>query len=326
MLYHSNVLRNLSGEDDVTAIKRYFHKINKGETGKLCPHECEFIALRFRHIYKDDDNTDNPVLAIDPYDQHFLSEAVFKYLVLIYFENLDFLRPVLGATREMSYEEILRDKKKFYELLQHWQIRLRSNKNDRFLHEVKLEYLRKLAIIKRQKLNGLLGYHMYLRKCLEQELLAFYIYFTVKSYFKNLQTTYIQTQAYGQRFVVNIYSYVHILSRHYIPKFNGIDTEKTFNNSLSFIDPFNLPSSLIQIVDDYFQHVPQNFILNQEYMLFAYQRQRYIIWWKLKTIQEINNEISYEIRTLYRVHRLNDLAKFNNTTLFERVDGVQFHY
>lgn len=153
------------------------------------------------------------------------------------------------------------------------------------------------------------GYFLYMRKILEQEILAFYVYFTVKIFFRNLNTTFVELIVGKKCFIMNYYGYVHIVSRHYIPKFNGIDPERSFNASLPFIDPFYLPAGLLQLLADYFDRAPQDYQFNSQYLIFSYKNEHYIIWWKEKRLAELNNNWGYEIRTLYRVESHLDFSK-----------------
>jgi hypothetical protein len=324
LLYTREALGAHSQEKSITALQRYFHKIHKGEGHRLAPHECEYLALRLKSIFRNQEATER---VMEPFDQPFLWEAVFKHLLLIYFENLDFLRPVFDGIRELSAEEIERDKLKFEALLEQWRRLFHAPKIDLLLHEVKVEYLRKLAILKRQYEARLFGWFSYRRKCLEQELMAFYIYVTVKTYFKNEKADHIAFLGGGKRFVINRYSYVHIVSRHYIARFNGMDTERSFNSSLPFIDPFSLPSSLVPLIVDYFRLAPAGHAVATEYMIFSFNGEHYLIWWKEKKIAEIGNETGWEIRTLYRIESVRDQEKLAAATVcLERGDGLSFFY
>lgn len=325
MLYSREQLRDFTLDEDKVAAVRYIHRVLKNETRKILPHECDYLALKFRNLFREDENG-NPVLAFDPYEQDFLSDAVFKFLIVVYFENLDFLMPVYQGPKELTADEVARDFNKFNELLSEWQLKLENKKNDPLLHEVKLEYLRKLQIVNRQYKNGAFGYYRYKRRLLEQELLAFYIYFTVKIFFKDVGSSFVESTIYNQRFVMNFYGYVHVVSRHYIPKFNGIDPERSFNTSLPFIDPFFLPNSVLALLQNYFDHAPIDYVLNEEYMIFQYRNEYYMIWWKHKHITEINHQLGYEIRTLYRMESQRDFEKIPGKTVVAIDPELSFYY
>lgn len=325
MLYTIDELKNHDKDENVVATGRYLHKIAWKDTRKLRPHECDHLALSLRSIFKEGKDGEDE-LAFDPYEHPFLDEAVFKYLILLYFENLDFLAPVYKATGELSRDELQRDSDKFFELLTTWRIRLNDKKSDPLFHEVKLEYHRKLAIVRKQYKEGAFGYFLYQRKVLEQEILAFYIYYTVKIFFRNLNTSYVELAVRQRHFIMNYYGYVHVVSRHYIPKFNGIDPERSFNTSLPFIDPFKLPTSILQLIADYFSRTPHQYQFNSQYMIFAYKNEHYIIWWKEKRMAELNNDCGFEIRTLYRMQSQQDLSKLQGKIQVDVDESLSFLY
>jgi|GEM_PF-899095 len=327
MLYSRAQLLNFSAEQQGVAIQRYLHKIIQQETRQLLPHECDYLVIRLRSIFKFDENG-QPLheRAFEPYDMPFLSEVVFKYLIYVYFQNLDFLQPTYNGLKYLSKEEIADDKGKFDELLGHWRLQLAGKKCDQFLNEVKIEYHRKLKILDRLKAAGAFGYFHFLRKCLEQELLAFYVYITVKMFFKDLKRNYVEFVYKGYRFIINTYSFVHILSRHYMPMFNGIDTERSFNDALPFIEPYIMPTSLASLLDVYFKYAPETYFLNPEYLMFDYRGDHYIIWWKYKKVDEIGGQLGFELRTLYKVHSLNDLALRSGKTIVKVDDILNFYY
>jgi hypothetical protein len=327
MLYSRAQLLNLSDTEAGIAIQRYLNKIFQKETRKLLPHECDYLGIRLRSIFKFDENGQRlHERAFEPYTLPFLSEVVFKYLIYVYFQNLDFLEPVYNGLKYLTKEEIAIDKKKFQESLTEWRIQLAEKKCDQYLHEVKIEYHRKLEILNRLKAQGAFGYFSYLRKCMEQELLAFYVYVTVKMFFKDLKSSHVEFAYENHRFVINTYTYVHILSRHYMPMFNGIDTERSFNDALPFIEPFILPTSLAELLAAYFGHAPAEYILNEEYLMFDYRGDHYIIWWKYKKVVEIGGHVAFELRTLYKIHSLTDLSLRTGKVIIKIDDALNFYY
>ncbi|CAH0288673.1 hypothetical protein SRABI27_04000 [Pedobacter sp. Bi27] len=323
MIYSKNDFQNLDDNAHSIAVSRYLTKILRGETKKLLPHECEFICSFLNHLYLDKDVT-KP--AHDVYQFDFLGEALFKRLVLVYLDNLDFLKPVSIGHRDLTVEEILRDRLKFNELLANWDIKLRTVSSNIYLHEVRIEYHRKLKILSDQFKQLYFGRRLYERRILEQKVAAFYKYFITKSFFKNNKQNWVQVDEMGKSFVINPYSYVHIISRHYMPKFNSMELGKSFNNELSCIDPFNLPNTLRDLIVDYFNHAPAKFVLDKEYMIFSQDADYYMVWWKQKQLNELNQQIGYEIRTLYKIDQQRDHTKINHSLFYEANNRIKYFY
>lgn len=97
-----------------------------------------------------------------------------------------------------------------------------------------------------------------------------------------------------------------------MPKFNGMEIGKSFNNELNCIDPFNLPNTLRDLIVDYFSHAPANYVLDGEYMIFSQDAEFYIVWWKRKPLNELKKQIGYEIRTMYKIEEQRDKDKINH--------------
>lgn len=228
--------------------------------------------------------------------------------------------------RNLTDDEIERDKKKFAEFLEKWDEKLEGSFNDVYLHEVKLEFHRKLKILDLQFREGYFGRRLYERNILEQKVAAFYKYFITKSFFRNNNRNWVAIEMLGETISINLYSYVHIISRHYMPKFNGIDPEKSFNSELRCVNPFDLPNSLGILISDYLRYVPEGYTLDTEYMIFSQDRDFYIVWWKWKQLCELNFRIGYEVRTLYRIEAERDKKKINLNNFHLVNDRIKYFY
>lgn len=323
MLYSKQELSSLSDVKREEATSRYLHKCVKKETRKFLPHECEHLTSLLPSITTDPDVF---VPAFNIYELDYLSEALFKKLILTYLDNLDFLSPVYNGVKNLNTKEIERDKTAFQKLVKAWEDRLKTGQKDPYLHEVRLEYCRKLKILEKQYKDHLYGYLLYKRKVLEQKTSSFYVYFTVKSFFKNFKSDYVLFNAFGKTFSVNIYSYVHILSRHYMPKMNGIDHERSFNREISFINPFYLPEGIQVLISKYQSHARNGFQLNCEYMIFKEGSHHYILWWKVKKLAELKFKLGYEVRSFYRVYLQRDIDKIKDKEAVVIDSELIFYY
>jgi hypothetical protein len=323
MLYSKKELENFTEEDEQIAIFRYINKIKKDETKRLLPHECEFLC---RHLpyYTTERTLEKPIVNI--YNLNFLNEALFKRLILLYLDNLDFIKPVEIGTRSLTDEEIKRDKQKFEHLINYWNQELTTGKKDPYLHEVRIEYNRKMKLLAKFYKRGAFGKHLYERRITEQTTASFYVYFLVKSFFRNQSKNYLDFQVSDKNFSINIYSYVHILSRHYMPKFNSIDVDRSFNSILKNVDVFNVPTSLRLLIEDYLCNAPQDYEFNEEYMIFREASEFYIIWWKQSKLPELNHLIGYEIRTLYKIQAERDKLKINKDRFFYKTEDLTYYY
>ncbi|WP_316805318.1 hypothetical protein [Pedobacter nototheniae] len=324
MLYSKQQLETLATKEEKSiASKRYLYKVHNGDVKKLWPHECEFVSSFLPSIFTE---KDLKTPAYNIYELSYCAEPLFKRLILTYLDNLDFLMPAFNGIKYLNATEIAKDKTKFDELLQSWILKLKPDFSGPFLHEVKIEYNRKLKILEEQFKQGLYGRRMYDRKIQEQQIACFYIYYITKTFFRSNKSNYVSFQSHNSIFSVNTYSYVHIISRHYIPKLNGIDSEKSFNTELTCIDPFNLPFSLRDFILDYLNNAPANYSLHPEYMIFSEGNEFYIIWWKKKPLEELSLQTGYEIRTLYKIEAERDKQKINHNNFYQKSDRIKYFY
>lgn len=312
----------LNKEERTIFLKRYLHKVLTGETKKLQLHESEFVCQAMCSLYNEQGE-----LAHDIYEMDFCAEFLFKRLLLTYLENLDFLQPTFNGIRNLELAEIARDRKKFYQLVDLWSEKLSKGTNDPFLHEARIEYLRKLAIIGESHRQNYTGRFIYEREILRQKIASFYMYYVAKKFFKSNKLNYVFFKARESFFSINIYSYIHIISRHYIPAFHGADPEKSLNSNLKCIDPFNLPFSIRDLILDYFLHAPEDYsLMGREYMIFREREDFYIIWWKYKKLQENANHEGYEIRTLYKILLQRDIDKIDHAKFHAKDDQICYYY
>ncbi|HTI60115.1 hypothetical protein [Mucilaginibacter sp.] len=317
------IVREGTPNEKITAQIRYLHKVRQKETKKLLPHEREFITGFLPRVYVDQETKE---AVFNVYELDFCADALLKQLFLTYQENLDFLMPAFNGVKYLEPHEIAADKNNFYVLFDHWKAKLLSTYSDAYLHEVRLEYHRKIEILEQIRKQGLYGRFFYERKALEQQLNAFYMYYVTRAFFRANKSDFVLFQAAGRWFSINVYSYVHIVSRHYIPKLNGIDPERSFNNSLPFIDPFNLPYSLKDLILDYFSNAPPGRIFNEEWLIFSYRNEFYMIWWKRKRLKEIQQQFGYELRTLYKIEAGRDWQKINYQNAFVVNNDLKYYY
>ncbi len=324
MIYSKQELEQLATtEEKAVAHKRYLHKVIRSDTKKLLPHEQEYICTFLPRVYADSDLT-QPLF--DVYNLSFCAEPLFKQLFLTYMHCLDFVKPVWNGIKYLEPYEIEKDRRKFEELLTAWNKKLSPDYSDCYLHEVKIEYERKLKILKDQYKQRYFGRFLYERKIIEQMLNAFYIYFLTKIFFRSHKSNSVSFIAFSVTFSCNIYSYIHIMSRHYMPHLNSINEERSFNEELCNIDPRNLPYSIRALIIDYFNNAPINYVLNAEYMIFGQDASFYILWWKYKKLDELNHVPGYEIRTLYKIEAERDKQKISHNNFYTVNDRITYYY
>ena len=133
----------------------------------------------------------------------------------------------------------------------------------------------------------------------------FHIYYRVKLYFDEKPQPYIVRQIGGFDVVFNVYSFVHIMSRHYYPDMNkGIGV--SLNTDFGSINLDFLPEDMLTLIEKSNTQCPVT--LKTEYQLFSIGRDYYILWLKYKRLNETQKE-GFEVRSFYKCEEQRDLDK-----------------
>jgi hypothetical protein len=107
--------------------------------------------------------------------------------------------------------------------------------------------------------------------------------------------------------VADIYSYCHVLSRHYF--WLMVEKGASLNENIPILDIKNLPKSLLNLVKQSSKVISLN--LQTEYLLFEYNGTKYIMWLKYKTIDGTNVK-AFHIRSCYKCTEDHDLSKYED--------------
>lgn len=310
MLYTHDQLKQL--EDDKqhrTAVGRYLHKFHnhRKEIKSLKFHEKDFFFSHLSNL-----RNGQGELAFDLYSIQEANNYLFFKLLLTYFHHLDFLPPIQGPYGLITSEQILKDKQKIFELLGKWEEKLFSNRGA-YIPEIFKEFNRKVKLLEGQKKNNLMGSFLFQSRVNQLKLTSFHIYYTVVYFFDEKGKSYITFQVLGETWVINVYSYVHILSRHYMPGVNSFDVGRSFNENLPIVDVKKLPYSIRNIILQYLS-VKARISKNDEYLIFTYNSVAYILWFNYRRMDELNKSYGFHIRSMYKIEAQRDFDKMHGLT------------
>lgn len=309
MLYTNAQLKSPSIDHKI-AMSRYLYKYlnQKKEFHRLKHHEKDYAFSWMRTI------TDaNNQKVFDLYLESEAAEYIFYSIILTFRENVDgFMGRLYGPFGKLPKEQINKDQTFFNNYLQIWKSQTTQHKGPYMAIIVpmlyqKLKELEKIcASIDEYKIRERYCYAVF-----------FYIYYRAKLYFDEKHHKFITFNILGFDFVLNIYTFCHIFTRHYIPSLNR-GLPNTMNDDIPFIDVNNFFDSLKMLIDSYYRTNP-TLTSNTEFMLFKIKGDPYIIWIKYKNIDGLNT-MGFEVRSFYKCADINDLSRFKNTTeikLFE---------
>lgn len=302
MLYTNEQLRKFGKnyQQHKEAVERYLHKFNHPkEFRRLKFHEKDYL-FQWMNTIQDD----NGYLVYDLYKIPDANEYLFYKICLTYGEDVDSFSGVFyGPYGRITEQQLYKDKCFFDEYLEIWKAQLDEHKG-RYLSILKPEIDRKLKELIETYQSG---------KCLTGKTkycyaVFFWIYYRAKLFFSERNEKGLIFEELGYQFVANIYTFCHILVRHYVPSLNG-ELGASMNDNIHCIDINDFLDSIKNLIDSYFKVAPV-LNTNKEYLLFKINNEKYIIWIKYKRLNELDYEEGVEIRSFYKCKEVEDLNKF----------------
>ncbi len=291
MLYTSNELNSSKWEESIVPLQRYLHKYYMNEINNLKHHEKDFL---FRSMLYLRNGTDNK-LSFNLYKIPEAREFLFNKIILTYGKGVvDFNGVFYDYNGKIAPSNLRKDKRFFHEYLSIWENQLTAGKGAYF-SVLKPMFLCKVRETNALEAEGTLTKAECKSRIKYLKAIFFFIYYKVKYFFDEKSSTYIQRNILGFEFIANIYTFCHILSRHYIPSLNDI-YGVSLNNENQLI---KIPKSIMDIVNSYFT-IKGTLDKKTEYILIEIGNDPYIIWLKYKRLNELKSKEGFEIRTFYK--------------------------
>lgn len=301
-LYSYAFLHNIDANDIEVPLSRYLHKFEKHrkEITHLKFHEKDFL-FRSMKILRNNGGSYSYDLFSIPEAKEFL----FDWVILAHANQvMVFDGKIQGPEGRLSKQEIARNRLYFFSYLDVWKKQVESGIGAYFS-------IIKPALYKKLKeLNNWAGedkrrQQQLLRKRPFIYAMFFHIYYRVKLFFDERPVPSVLKQIGSFYFVFNIYSFVHILSRHYYPDMNN-NIEVSLNTQRKCINLNNLPNEIIELIEKRNTLCP---ITRQtEYLPYSIDGDLYILWIKYKQLNEIKQE-GFEVRSFYKCEKECDLDK-----------------
>ena len=313
MLYSRRQLQSPSF-DHRTAMSRYLNKYlnQKSEFRRLKAHEKDYV-FEWSNCIRDDQ--ENPVINLN--EEPLACEYLFYRIILTYGEDVDnFKGCFIGPKGIIPEDQVQKDKSFFDNCLIHWKRMIDEHKGP-YLSIIDPMLKRKLVELKKA-CKSEEEYCSREKYCLA---VFFYLYYKAKVYFDELNPKALIFTIKNYTFVVNIYTFCHIFTRHYVPSLNrGIDGN-SMNDELPCIDINNFLESIQNLITSYFS-VCDELDSSKEYLLFKLNNDPYILWIKYKRLNELSKNPGFEVRSFYKCNEETDLKRFCNTRDIHLCNGV----
>ena len=301
-LYPYRYLNHIEFKDVMVPAQRYLFKFenHRKEIPHLKLHEKDFLFRTMKVLENDSGKRVYDLFKIPE-----AKEFVFDRIILTHAnkEKVAFDGYVSGPYGALSPAEKRRNKRFFYEYLNAWKNQIQEGKGP-YLSVVKIEIGTKI-----KKWTGSVGESQKNIHSIEKKIELiyasfFHIYYKAKLFFDEKPKPYVLRVVGGFDVVFNIYSFVHIMSRHYFPDMNkGIGA--SLNDGFE-IDLDYLPDEVLPLIERSNSISP--ITRETEYLLYSIGADHYIIWLKYKVLNETKNE-GFEVRSFYKCEDQRDLDK-----------------
>lgn len=142
----------------------------------------------------------------------------------------------------------------------------------------------------------------------------------MKIYFDEKKAKFEELKISGYNIRFDIYSYIHILSRHYYPSMNdGMGV--SFNSKQKAINLDELPTCILSLVDKHTK--VSGLSIHTEFLLYEIEGEKYILW--IKYISQTGFS-SFQVRSFYKCESQLDFDKFIGKTKAQIEKNIFAYY
>lgn len=309
MLYTRKDLSDKNFIDSHAIVQRYINKVfpRRKEFKVLKWHELDFLFQHMK-ILKNGKGKNGFDLLRFPEAKYY----VLYSIILMYGTStcrIDFNQKAYDYYGLISHDRKEEHRSFFYKYMNEWFDEFIQGSGP-YYSIMKPMYTRKEKELLCLKAQKVINQQSYVQRLMYMKACFFNIYYSVRLYFdeykndEKCDTMKID----GFDVYADIYTYSHVLNRHYFPYMNkGIIS--TMNADIPGVDIRNLPKSLLQLVNIYSHH--KHLETTTEYLLFKIQGEPYILWIKYGKIGILSGRVGFEIRSFYKCGLQNDLGKFD---------------
>ena len=302
VLYSYKELNDIKHNDINIPAKRYIHKFvnHRKEVKRLKFHEKDFLFRVLKMLRNEEEKHLYNLFEIPE-----AKEFLFDWIILIHSNQvMVFDGPVPGPFGLLSLNEKQRNKTFFYEYLSLWKTKI-LNGRGAYCSIIKTEVFKKIRSWQEWGEQDATRLSI-IDKKIEFIYATFYhIYYRVKLFFDERPNPYIVRCIGGYDVVFNVYSFVHILSRHYYPNMNH-DIGLSLNKELGCINLDYLPDEIFKLIERSNSRTALS--RDTEYLLYSSDNEYYIMWLKYKRLNE-TKKMGLEVRSFYKCKEQRDLEK-----------------
>ena len=313
MLYSRSALPNSFVECNV-ALQRYLHMFSneRKKIAKLKWHEKDFLFQNMRSLI---DNQGNH--AFDLLDIAEAEDYVMYLLILLFASD----GGIIDLKKEVKdyYGVVPKKRKELYVKryllgMEKWSKRLENTGGDPYLTVLNPLYKMKYKELESLYLSSAINMDDLKERSLYMKSMFFHTMYNARVYFdeKPSDSKCVHEVINGCDVYADIYTYCHVLIRHYYPQMNIDGIGGTLNSNIKAIEMRDLPVSLLRLVrlhSEFSGLTPQT-----QYLLYEFEREKYIMWLKYKNLGYKDKGKGIRICSFYKCIHPRDLSKYVNKT------------
>lgn len=313
MLYSRSELSQNFVESNV-ALQRYLQMFSykRKEIAKLKWHEKDFLFQNMRCLF---DNQGKPA-----FDLLNISEAedYVMYLLILMFAaddgTIDFNKEIqdyYGVIPEKRKEQYVN---RYLVGIEKWSKLLNNTGGDPYLTVLNPLYKRKYKELEGLYLSDAINLDEFNERILYMKSMFFHTMYSARVYFDEMpnNSKCVHEVINGLDVYADIYTYCHVLIRHYYPQMNSEGIGGTLNSNIKAVEMNDLPVSLLRLVRLYSEF---SCLTSQtQYLLYEFEGEKYILWLKYKNLGYRDKEKGIRICSFYKCSAPLDLGNYDSKT------------
>jgi hypothetical protein len=292
-------------EESQRVTQELIDKIQSGEKLSLAEeeHACSTLELL---MAKDSSSTDTPQVF------GYCDNYWFKNRYLLYFNNLDGNGDIFYYKDFLDLSQKKKDREYIELQYQEWNgIINNPPARDIMLQYLSTETKHQIKEIERYCKTMQIG--RFLKEYLIKSIVLHskFIYLIVKEFYQELGKDEERVDFFGQPVVLDSFSYIHILFRHYSATIKQHQLDKSYHYNEN-IDYRNIPHFLKEVITKFKDNCTKNeFDRNRIY--FSFTETIYAIWFRAIKISKAGNviETTLRLQTFYPLLKPSEKATIN---------------
>ncbi|QEE49157.1 hypothetical protein FUA48_06055 [Flavobacterium alkalisoli] len=323
MIYTREKLNNVKFSEDRVLHQQYVQKLlTEAQNGtELTLAEESYLCSVVKLLREEGSNK----RAYNIKELNYCKNYCFTNTYLMYFLDVNGHKKVVDAFGEIPLHKKKVDVEYLHKEYQEWLKFIENKQNqDNLLGYISKETGQQLKELRKYCQRTFAGsrYHEALKKSLV--LHGKYIYLVVKEYYQEQSFTEQSISINNESIVINGYTYVHTVFRHYSQAIKQHQT-KSYHLDM-MIDYKNLPTVLYELLRCYNENIPPT-SFNKQYIFFRFNETDYAIWFKRLTRYVKGNlkEDYLRLETFYPIMENRDKVKIAKMTLTNTNCGYSYY-